>query len=53
MQVITPGSELLVNKTIPAGQTRIRLDLEGLENGTYTVRIKLADKVWVKQIIKE
>ncbi|TNE51127.1 MAG: T9SS type A sorting domain-containing protein [Bacteroidetes bacterium] len=53
LQVITPSADMLINQEVPAGQTRIRLDLSGLENGTYTIRIKVKDNVWVKQVIKE
>ncbi len=53
LQVITPTSDVLINKEIPSGQTRVKIDLTGLENGTYTVRIKVAGRTWVKQVVKE
>lgn len=53
LQVLTPNTELLINKAIPAGQSRVLIDLAGLPNGTYTMRINLGDQVWVKQVVKQ
>lgn len=52
LQVLTPTTEVLVNREIPAGQTNVRIDLAGFPDGTYTVRIQMGDKSWVKQIVK-
>ncbi len=53
LQVLTPGTEVLINEQIPAGQNRVKIDLAGMENGTYTVRINAKDKTWVKQVVKK
>ncbi|MBK8967669.1 MAG: hypothetical protein R3D58_08015 [Saprospiraceae bacterium] len=53
LQVLTPGTEVLINKQIPAGQNRVKIDLAGMENGTYTIRINLKDKTWVRQVVKK
>lgn len=53
LQVLTPGTEVLINEQIPAGQNRIKIDLAGMENGTYTVRINYKEKTWVKQVVKK
>lgn len=53
LQVLTPGTQVLLQKEIPAGQTQIRVDLNGLPDGTYTLRLGLGTFTWVKQIVKE
>ncbi|MCB0531237.1 MAG: T9SS type A sorting domain-containing protein [Lewinellaceae bacterium] len=53
LQVLTPGTDVLINEQIPAGQNRVKIDLAGMENGTYTVRINYKDKTWVKQVVKK
>lgn len=53
LQVLTPNTQVLVQKEIPAGQTQIRVDLSGLPDGSYTIRLNLGAYTWVKQIIKE
>lgn len=52
VQVLTPASTLLFDKEIPAGQKSLRIDLAGLPDGIYMLRIKLGNKVWVKQVAK-
>lgn len=52
VQVLTPASTLLFDKEIPAGQKSVRVDLAGLPDGIYMLRIKLGNKVWVKQVVK-
>jgi hypothetical protein len=53
LQVLTPGTAVLINQDIPAGQKRVKIDLTGMENGTYTIRLNLGVKTWVKQVVKE
>ena len=53
LQVLTPTTAVLVNREIPAGQTRISVDLSGFPDGTYTIRLKMGEKSWIKQIVKE
>lgn len=52
LQVLTPTSEVLVNKEIPAGSVRVQVDLAGFPDGAYTFRVKMGDKTWVKQVTK-
>lgn len=52
LQVLTPSTKVLINQEIPAGQTRVKIDLSGMENGTYTVRIRAGEKTWVRQVLK-
>ena len=52
LQVLTPSTDMLINQKIPAGQTRIRINLAGLPDGTYTIRVNLGDRMWVKQVVK-
>lgn len=52
LQVLTPGTGVLIQQEIPAGQSRVRIDLGGLPDGAYTVRIDLGGRMWVKQIVK-
>lgn len=52
LQVLTPTSEVLVNREIPAGSTRVQVDLAGFPDGAYTFRVKMGDKTWVKQVTK-
>lgn len=51
-QVLTPSAALLFDKEIPAGQKKIRVDLAGLPDGHYTLRLTMGNKVWVKQVTK-
>lgn len=51
-QVLTPSAGLLFDKEIPAGQKKIRVDLAGLPDGQYTLRIKFGNRFWVKQVTK-
>lgn len=51
-QVLTPSTGLLFEKEIPAGQKKIRVDLAGLPDGHYTLRMMMGNKVWVKQVTK-
>lgn len=52
LQVLTPTSEVLVNREIPAGSVRVQVDLAGFPDGAYTFRVKMGDKTWVKQVTK-
>lgn len=52
VQVLTPASTLLFDKEIPAGQKSVRIDLAGLPDGNYMLRVKSGNKVWVKQVAK-
>lgn len=51
-QVLTPAAGLLFDKEIAAGQKKLRIDLTGLPDGHYTLRMKMGNKVWVKQVTK-
>ena len=53
LQVLTPTTAVLIDREIPAGQTRVSVDLSGFPEGTYTIRLKMGEKSWVKQIMKE
>ena len=52
LQVFSPSANVLINREIPAGQTRIRIDLNGLPDGAYTVRIVQGDFTWWQQVQK-
>ncbi len=50
--VFSPSAKVLINREIPAGQTRIRIDLNDLPDGTYTIRIVQGDFIWLQQVQK-
>ncbi|MCB0528916.1 MAG: hypothetical protein KDC61_08945 [Saprospiraceae bacterium] len=52
LQVLTPTADVLVNREIPAGSKTVKVDLSGFPDGTYTVRFRLGDHTWIKQVVK-
>jgi hypothetical protein len=53
LQVLSPDMDVVVNRQIAAGQTNVKVDLAGLGEGTYIVRVRLGDRTFVRQVLKK
>ncbi len=52
VQVLSPDTDVVINRDVAAGQSQLTLDLAGLPDGTYTVRLKIGTRQMIRQLVK-
>ena len=52
LQVLSPDADLIINQLIEPGQTKVKIDLAGLGDGTYTIRIRVGERTFLRQVVK-
>ena len=53
LQVLSPDTDIVINRNIAAGQKNVKIDLAGLADGTYTVRIRVGERTFLRQVVKK
>lgn len=53
VQLLSPGYKLLFEKQFAGDFARLKIDLSGMEHGTYLLRVRHNDKTWTKQLVKQ
>lgn len=53
LQVLSPDTDVVINKDIASGQKQVKIDLAGLADGAYTVRIRVGERTFLRQVVKK